>query len=88
MESLKKEMEKQENDLSVQKSTLEAQQSATQQLLQGVEELRLAQQKGDSRIQTIISQYDEVLRGPRLATCSGGNSEERVRKNTVERKEP
>jgi hypothetical protein len=36
MESLKKEMEKQGNELPVQKSTLEAQQIATQQLLQGV----------------------------------------------------
>ena len=61
MESLKKEMEKQENELATQKSTLEAQQSATQQLLQGVQEIRLAKEKGDSQIQAIWSESDQNI---------------------------
>ncbi len=32
--------------------------------------------------------HDEVLRGPRLVAYSGGNSEESIRKKTVEREEP
>ena len=61
MESLKKEGEKQENELAAQKSTLEAQQNATQQLCQGLEELRVAQEKGDSRIQAIRSESDKSI---------------------------
>jgi len=61
MESLKKEMEKQENELAAQKSTLKAQQIATQQLLQGVQEIRLAKEKGDSQIQAIWSESDQNI---------------------------
>jgi len=61
MESLKKEMEKQENEVAPQKSTLEVQQSSTQQLLQVVEELQLAHQKADLRIQAIRSESDQNI---------------------------
>ena len=52
MESLKDEVEKQENELAVLKSTqdLEVYHSATQQILQGEEEVRKTQEKGDTRI--------------------------------------
>jgi chromosome segregation ATPase len=61
LESVKKEMEEQGNELAVQKSTLEAQQIATQQLLQGVQEIRLAKEKGDSQIQAIWSKSDQNI---------------------------
>ena len=61
MESRKKEVEKQENELGAQKSTLESQQNATHHLFQGLKELRLTQEKGDSRIQAIRSESDQII---------------------------
>ena len=61
LESVMKEMEEQGNELAVQKSTLEAQQIATQQLLQGVQKIRLAKEKGDSQIQGIWSESDQNI---------------------------
>ena len=61
MESLKKEIEKQGNELTAQKSTLEVQQSETQQLLQGVKDSDQNIGRLKSKI-SILESNDNFLR--------------------------
>jgi len=61
LESLKKEMEKQENERTAQKSTLKVQQSETQQLLQGVAESDQNICRLKSKI-SILERNDDFLR--------------------------